>query len=1052
MAGISNTTQLYIKIRDNNTGIEKWTELDINDDMPMPLIYSISDVKDITRRNSSYSKTIRIPGTSHNNQIFSHIFDVSLAAAIPIFNPNKKLRCYILRDTLQIFEGSFQLRNVISDDNRHCSYECIIYGENSSFGQTIKELFVNDLRSLVQLDHFYTYQSIVDTWDKDWTYGYYYPLIDYGKFTSRFRMQSNFRGPRVTDLKPSIYVKWIWDQIFDEAGFIYESEFLNSDIFKRLIIPSSKLSQKASLFWLYLNTFRAGLTADQNITATQSVPFGPPYPAPSQDSIIWLRPNSAFRFVERIKFNDDVTAPNGDPSDQWNPTLFEYTEGQYPKPQTFYLDLHYTYYNAWGGRYLQETYSTFFDQQGNFHPEWMNAYRAELRIKRSMDVSGNVVPGGVAVKIDNAQPFYGLDPGNANLTITPFGTDKPDFPVAPFNAGFGPESNKWVYLLGGFEYIYPGDSNWPGFPVSLQPYDGISNTNPYVFESNNIVAQDRATFSGFVEWKGQLAITLDDSSFENQSLRPGEKLWAEVTIQVTRETNNDMFSTSGVPLKIHSSSLIFNSPDNQVVEGGIISVADSLPEKVKQIDFVTSIIKMFNLFVETDKDDARKLIIEPRDQYYETGVNKDWTDKFDILKETKHDIIAEMQNRKLIYTYKEDKDLLNTVYKQRFGEVYGEFEYVIDNDFTTGEKKYEVIFSPTPLVQLKDMPGLIVPSIEPVDSTQSEKFAPRIRILQKRSANLPLLSDYYWTLNGITQSSYPYAGNLDHPTEGTLDLNFGPVAEVYYPQNLLTNNNLFNVYHRRMIQELTDRSSRLVTAYFYLTPQDVARLRFNDSIFVDQLNSGTGQYYRINKIEYDPLRDGSYRVELLKILNVPALYFPGITSSNPTTEPPVVKPPIGGNRPLGTSNKVDGLAGFVVGSNNLLDSIDSVLAVGDDHYVGPNVSGTFISGEGHKVPINVKNSSIVGGKNNEITPGVENGLILGGENLKLTQNNTIMFGSIIIGPTNYISAGRDEVLNPFATGKAVNYISGSRDAVRNLGSHDVVNKINAGGSGTSVAP
>jgi len=1045
MSGLSNTTQLYLLLRDNDTGQDKWTEMDLNDDMPFPLVYSIADVKDITKRNNSYSKTIRIPGTKHNNIMFSHFFDVSLSAAVPIFNPNKKVRCFILRDTIQVFEGIFQLRNIISKDNIHPEYECIIYGNSSSFSTAIKEKYLDEIKNLQQLDHYYTYDRIVETWDKDWTWGYYYPLVDYGRL-DRFRLKLPFnssKGIRVSDFKPAIYVKWLWDEIFKDAGFTYTSEFLNSEVFKRLIIPSGKLSIANSPFWMYLNTLRVGLSSNVTFPATQLLPVVPdpsiPYnPATYQ----FYQGTYVYRYKQRIPFNVDNVDPNGDPGDYWNTTTYEYTEGSDPKPQTFYFNLDYIYYNKWTGRArrldIWPGSLPFFPPTEDYN--FWNAFRSELRVKRSMDVAGNVVPGGVSVRIDNAPAFYSQDPSSTNTLGDEWGTGAPDFQGT---IGATPENNDWVYLLGGHEYIYPADDNWPGNVRSLQPWDGISATNPYLFPLDNIVASDFATFSGFVEWSGQIQVSLDDSSPYNLALRPGEKLWIEVTNMVDRNTYNDLFTSGESPIVIKSSSLVFNAPNNEVTEGGVISVGDSLPEKVKQIDFITSIVRMFNLFIETDKNDARNLFIEPRDDYYEKGVNYDWSDKLDLLQETKHDIIAELQNKKLIYTYKEDKDLLNTVYQQRYDEIYGYEEYIIDNDFTTGEKKTEIIFSPTPLVQVPEMIDMVVPSIRPVDLTKSDKFAPKIRILQKRDNNLPLPVDSQWYFQGITQSSYPYAGNLDHPTEGTLDLNFGPVRELYYPENLLTQNTLFNVYHRRMVEELTDRSSRLITAYFYLDAQDVNRLRFNDTIFVDQLNSGTGVYYRLNKIEYDPMRDGSYRVELLKILNKPSIYFPGVTSSTPTTNVPTVKPPIGGERPIGSNNKETGIAPFVVGSNNVVENVDSAFVLGDDNFIGPNTSSGFISGDNNRINGNSDNVNLIGTKNTNVVAGTKNAVVIGGENETYAESDRIKFNAIIVGPTNFISAGRDVVLNQFPEGKSANYLSGSRDEVRNLGSHEIVNRVQA---------
>lgn len=1051
MSGLSNTTQLFLNLRDNDTGEYKWTEMELSDDMPFPLIYSISDVKDITRRNSSYSKTIRIPGTKNNNTLLSHHFDVSLSAAIPIFNPNKKVRCFVLRDTLQVFEGSFQLRNIYSSDNRHPVYECVIYGENASFGQAIKEKYMNEILSFNQLDHFYTYENIVDSWDKDWTHGYYYPLINYGKFNSRFKMQETLRkGPRVTDFKPAIYVRWLWDQIFRDAGFTYESDFLKSEVFNRLVIPAGDLSQAGNNFWRYLNAFRATLSQDQELQAVSQIQRGVPN---------YLQVPT--RITERIEYDDDTTLPNGDPSDFWSTTLFEYEEGStpptMPKPQTFYLNLHYTSYNYWTGRSRVSLWNAdvipFFNGlSGDFPQDRYNGclrHRVELRVMRSLDAAGNPFP--TSVPIDNAEPAY----------------------LGGEGTGSTQNRNRYVYLLSGADNwevddtsipFGPGPGNNPAsFP--WQPFDGISEKNPYVFPAEAIVDIDASAYTGYVEWEGQLAITLDNSGPDKQILRPGEKLWVEISYETDNWTNNQLLGNETdpipwtylpqagqeTPIKIHSGSLIFNVPDDEVAEGGVISVKDTIPKKLKQIDFITSIVKMFNLFIETDKDDARNLFIEPRDDYYEKGVNRDWSDKLDLSKETKHDFISELQNKKIIYTYKEDEDLLNTVYTQRYDDIYGDFEYIIDNDFTTGEKKYELVFSPTPLANIFDMPSLIVPNITPVDLTDDD-FEANLRILQRAPQNIQLPSTDYWNMySEINQqtysfSSYPYAGNLDHPTNATLDLNFGPVREVYYPSNLLTNNTLFNVYHRKMIEELTDRSSRLVTAYFYLNAQDVARLRFNDTIFVDQLNSGTGVYYRINKITYDPCRDGSYEVELMKILNKPAIYFPGVTSSETTTIPPFRKPPIGGDRPLeiGEYNTINGVSG-VIGSNNIVDRVDGGLVVGDDNYMAPNVEGSFIVGKGNKIEQYGENSVIIGGENNKIGPSQKNAVLIGGDNGLLEESDRIKFNAIVLDATNYITAGRNEVLNRFPQSNPINYLTGGRDEVRNMGSYTVVNWIDGGG-------
>ena len=75
--------------------------------------------------------------------------------------------------------------------------------------------------------------------------------------------------------------------------------------------------------------------------------------------------------------------------------------------------------------------------------------------------------------------------------------------------------------------------------------------------------------------------------------------------------------------------------------------------------------------------------------------------------------------------------------------------------------------------------------------------------------------------------------------------------------------NLFNVYYKQQMIELTDQSSRLMTCKVHLTPVDIANFRFNDVIYMH------GEYWRVNKIvDYDTSSDvhQTTKMELVKLL------------------------------------------------------------------------------------------------------------------------------------------------------------------------------------------
>ena len=113
-----------------------------------------------------------------------------------------------------------------------------------------------------------------------------------------------------------------------------------------------------------------------------------------------------------------------------------------------------------------------------------------------------------------------------------------------------------------------------------------------------------------------------------------------------------------------------------------------------------------------------------------------------------------------------------------------------------------------------------------------------------------------------TDTNYGYAGHFNDPDVPTSDINFGATRELYFA--LVTgdiSNNLFNVYYSPYLAEITDKDSRLLTANFKLTPQDIYDLDFGRFIFID------GGLFRLSKvIDYNTDGTDLTKVELLRVL------------------------------------------------------------------------------------------------------------------------------------------------------------------------------------------
>ena len=76
-----------------------------------------------------------------------------------------------------------------------------------------------------------------------------------------------------------------------------------------------------------------------------------------------------------------------------------------------------------------------------------------------------------------------------------------------------------------------------------------------------------------------------------------------------------------------------------------------IPKNIKQSDFIKGITQMFNLYITPDNEVSTKLNIVTRDEYYDSGVEKDWT--YNLAKDKAQDIkfLPEIVNKKLLLTY-----------------------------------------------------------------------------------------------------------------------------------------------------------------------------------------------------------------------------------------------------------------------------------------------------------------------------------------------------------------------------------------------------------------
>ena len=321
-------------------------------------------------------------------------------------------------------------------------------------------------------------------------------------------------------------------------------------------------------------------------------------------------------------------------------------------------------------------------------------------------------------------------------------------------------------------------------------------------------------------------------------------------------------------LNINAADLRVIPVSSNLIEGNSIDLNTVIPKKIKQREFLKSIINMHNLYIQPQRENPKVLDIEPRDDFYTTEV-VDWSGKLDTLNDILIEPLGALKFRDFEFSYKADKDYYNALYEDTYDEVYGYRRIILDNEFLKGTKKVELSFSPTPLIGDFDN-DRIYPEIFKTDSANNKvQMDSNIRILYYGGLK-PTNNSWLHTstvVADVTRVDYPFAGNLDDAYNPTIDLNFGLTKEVYYSGNFATVNGtiagLVNRYYFNYINEISNENSKIVTAYFNLNAVDINELSFKKQYYFN------GSYYRLQQvIDYNPVDRQLTKCVFIKLADI----------------------------------------------------------------------------------------------------------------------------------------------------------------------------------------
>jgi hypothetical protein len=820
--------------------------LDVAETLALPITFSIGDIRDLSSRKGTFSKTVTLAGTKNNNDLLGHYYDVNIQAGT--FNINTLTKCQVIQNGVPILdEALLQLVSVnkVQTSTRYedeVSYTVLIKDSRAEFFTAITNAKLTDL-DFSDLDHVFSSTDIVASFSHTVADGYKYvmPYIQSNDFNAN-------------DFKPAIYAKTYFDRIFAVAGFTYTWNDIAAAHFDKLLIPYNGDVNNQDF-----NDFL--VEATNTWTTSYVQPTGQ---------------NNTFQEAIDSGWTEIID----------NQNIYDPTVGEYDTPLSTNSTAgeHYIYnLNISGSITLDNTSggTAVLLETENFTPSLaFNRYRVFARVR--VAGSGNAIVYG-------SSGFMTGTPSNVLPTgITSVVTFSDTFLMPVTGNGGGVNSG-----------IDAGDIQILdiGVEVKTYPTTQVSQYQP-AYPINGLWRNSTAPYATPVD----VNVILDLTSI-NLTILPS------ANIQVT---------------------------------GTILNINQYVPVEIKQSDFVKSILQMYNLYVEQDINNQNNLILRHRDEYYDSGAEKDWSRKLAKDKDQQLIFLPDLSNKKLKLTYAPDEDDFNTMYTQATAEIYGQIEYTFDNEYVKDVATQELIFSPTPVFLTSF--GAYVPGII------GQAPNTNIRILYDGGVQSCQPYDIldFGTTGEFGLTSYPMLGHFDNALTPSFDINFGTNDFYFYEPLSLTSNNLYNLYWRRTVNQIN--VGKMLIAYFDLREVDIQSLKLNDKIYIDN------SWWNINKIQdYNGNQRQLTKVELISI----------------DTEIDLAPFKIGRGRPFGDvmiGVGVDSLLTKATFNNNVILPGANALVFGKGNVVTAGTNGVIV-GDGQTLSEDgmvVSNLTVTGTMNGDV--------------------------------------------------------------------------------------
>lgn len=891
------------------------TEADIDTRTVITLNKMFSDLSNPTVVKNTFSKTVSLPATNRNNELFEFIYKVDQIAID--FDPAKRVDFVLYSGGALQTYGYMKLNKIIVGANHEpYQYNVTLYGGLGSFFYTLSEKTLEELQvDEANYDHTINRNAVIESWNSD---HYCYMLSYSGKY-------DNFTSNKIDGTESYGQYLRINTCLYKDGNyFFFVVGGINLGNINRYGSDNYLLDNRFQ--GLNIQGYKGHLRSIAPRTAPNvNVVTGTPVVAVGAFCMAVNADGDGSFFIDQIDYNLYDVVGNG--------TMFVAVgDGVILSSTTGALGSWSVAYSNPDAKFISVTYSS---ATGLF--------------------CAICSDGSFATSLDGNIGWYFIDFGGMSdmrlVTVIPnnsnTNTNYPFLACGSYQINNGKRYGRLLYFTqyasinisanynqytsindvtvlptgdiaycGTIEDRNGGKSGFIYHPIAEEtatnsPMNGCAYNSTFGFfavgDDNQI--QYLPINGALMQVAGAVYEVLDIPEYDEIQLdlfrsyyqRPAIK-FSHIFTQIINDSGFDVildesFFNDSNPywtktwfsldrINVDPASLDVVDADN-IRSGASVSFADMVRGNISQLDFILNYCKAFGLVFDVD-DVTQTITIKTRNAFFSDYSILDWTEKLDYNKTLEIEPLS-FDFATGIFKWVDNGTYYEEAYTHKYNIDYGAAEVSTGYEFDDSEKdlitnevfingvisrEYDTNF----LKENGYRDNKNLPAFFSKDNNERSYTSASMCLLFRdsdQSATVFISDDndvmreeieYYWSYDNLTKvESIPQFTRL--LPEFGCSLDFGKPAEIYYTG--VTDEDYkpeYTAYYRfwdNYIKDIYHPDARVLTAYFYLSPLDMNMFRFNSFIRLENT------LWHVNSIsDYNITGNNSTKVEMVRVTDL----------------------------------------------------------------------------------------------------------------------------------------------------------------------------------------